>query len=145
MCHQPDTQRRHYAAKQRKTSNMALAALMESELSGRDAAEESAAESDEESAEAHMEARREDASTQTASEKQDPSEHKKSRPFQEPEMPALVQALDEVPMQLTVEKVISLKKYPILKNRNTEVLYNSMKELIAANKRIRMWVRSGRT
>ena len=128
MCHQPDTQRRHYAAKQRKKSNLAVAALMESELFGSDKEGQSAADGDEAPAQAP-------ASRQV---------ERKRKPFGEPEMNALFKAMDQVTLPLTVEQVVSLKeKYPVLGQRSTKVVYNKLKDIVEANKRTRMWVISG--
>ena len=123
MCHQTETQRRNYAAKQRKSCNMEVAGLMQDQLFGQPEQPEPSA-------------------PKSSENKQVPSGRKL---FGEEEMDALGRAVDEIKMPLTMKQVMSMQeKYPVLAKRGTKVIYNKLKELHAAQNRTSVWVATGR-
>lgn len=113
MCHQPDTQRRHYAAKQRKTANISVANRMQLELFGSGRSEETPA-------------------SHHTEEKNETEKDHKRRPFSHEETQALVEGSRSLSDPVSIVQAASMKtKFPVLANRNTKVIYNKLREFVS--------------
>ena len=139
MCHQPDTQRRHYAAKQRKKSNLAVAELMEIELFGREADQQPP-----KTATTKDSAEDEETRSPAPTSSREPR-MKKRKTFGTTEMDVLMKAAEKVTMPLSMKQAESLKQdYPVLKTRATKVIYNKLRELVEASQKTRRWLKTCR-
>ena len=171
MCHLPETQRRHYAAKQRKTSNIEVASLMADKLFGAGSPsdtqedirtpEEDSRTPEEDSRTPEKDSRTPEEERRTPEEERRTPEEERRTPeddswtpknktrlkkgrnaFKREEMEALSNAADEASVPLTVRQVVSLKKkYPVLAGRGTKVIYNKLRELLDCQNRTRAWIK----
>ena len=151
MCHQPDTQRRHYAAKQRNSANLEVSQMMEAHLFGRPGqpqAQPSASESGQPQAQpSTSESGQPQAQTSMSESGQPQAQPSTSgsgrmarKPFTDDEMAALAEAARES-RTWNMDQVLTLRdRYPALANRSAKVIYNKLRELNDAQKRTRRWL-----